>query len=142
MQLQFSAGIIVYHQTKQGRNYLVLQAASGYWGFAKGKIEKDESKREAALRELKEESGLEATILDGFEHLLTYFFKDRGGQLIKKTVYFFVGESLTSEVTISHEHIGFQWLSFQDAVQQVTYQNDCDVLIKADAFLTTKLQAR
>lgn len=140
MQLQFSAGIIVYHPTPAGRQYLLLQAASGYWGYPKGKMEKGESKQEGALRELKEEAGIEATILEGFEHLITYFFKDRNGQLIKKTVYFFVGEASSEIVTISDEHIGHQWLLFQDAVQQVTYPNDRDVLIKADAFLTTKLK--
>jgi 8-oxo-dGTP pyrophosphatase MutT (NUDIX family) len=142
MQLQFSAGIIVYYPSTKGRYYLVLQAASGYWGFAKGKIEKGESKKDAALRELKEESNLDSTIIDGFEHLLNYFFRDRNGQMIKKTVYFFVGEAKDNSVTLSQEHISYQWLLFQDAVQQVTYPNDRDVLIKADGFLTTKLGSK
>jgi 8-oxo-dGTP pyrophosphatase MutT (NUDIX family) len=135
MQLQFSAGVIVYRQHEGRREYLLLQAAVYYWGFAKGKIEKGESKREAALRELKEETGLDALIHDGFEYSVGYFFKDRAGLPIKKTVYFFVGEAQFGEVTLSHEHKNFIWLPFQDALCQVTYANDREALILADKFL-------
>ena len=38
----------------------------GHWGFPKGHIEKDETEYETALREVKEETNIDARIIDGF----------------------------------------------------------------------------
>ena len=72
MKLLFSAGIVVYFKRKDKVQYLLLHYASGHWGFPKGKIEEDEKKQEAALRELKEEASLLANIHEGFEYSYEY----------------------------------------------------------------------
>lgn len=136
---EFSAGIIVYFERKEKREYLLLHYQSGHWDFAKGHIEKDESKQEAALRELHEETGLEAEILPDFEVSLSYFHHlPKTKELAHKTVYFFVGKTDSKEVTLSHEHIGFAWLPFEKALEQLTYDNAKDMLKKADVFLSKK----
>ena len=55
--------------------YLLLHYESGHWDFPKGKIEEGETPEQAALRELKEETGIEdAEILPGFTEGIKYFF--------------------------------------------------------------------
>jgi bis(5'-nucleosidyl)-tetraphosphatase len=137
MLRQFSAGIVVYHLTDSKREYLLLHYGSGHWDFAKGKIERGESKQQAALRELQEESGLTATIIPGFEHQLHYYFRQKH-ELIYKTVYFFTGETDSQDVTISHEHIGFKWLPYPVALNQLTYKNAQETLTAVEEFLNTK----
>ena len=135
MKLQFSSGIVIYHQTLQGNEYLLLHYQSGHWDFAKGKMEQGETKEQAALRELAEETGItQATILPGFEESLEYFFKDKDRSLIHKTVYFFTGPTKTKEIKLSYEHIGYAWLPYEKAMQQLSFQNAKDVLYKAHAF--------
>jgi len=136
MKLQFSAGIVIYHPTEHGNEYLLLHYQSGHWDFAKGKIEKGESKEQATLRELQEETGItHATILPGFEESLEYFFKDKDRSLIHKTVYFFTGPTPTKEIKLSYEHIGYAWLPYEKAMQQLSFQNAKDVLHKAHQFI-------
>jgi len=138
MKLLFSAGIVVYFKRKEKFQYLLLHYEAGHWGFPKGKIEEDEDKRETALRELKEEASLLATIHDGFEYSFEYFFKEKDGDLAKKTVYFFVGRTRSKKVRLSDEHVGFEWLEYEQAIEKLTYDNARKLLEKANKFLQKK----
>ena len=133
---EYSAGLVLYFQEDNKREYLILHYASGHWDFPKGHIEQGETKHQAALRELKEETGLQATILDGFEHSFSYWHHfPKTQELAHKTVYFFIGKASSKEVVLSHEHIGFEWLSFEKASEKLTYDNARELLQKADKFL-------
>lgn len=140
MKKEYSAGIIVFYDLMVDdqiqRIYLILHYPRGHWDLPKGKLEKDETNMQAAIREVKEETGLEVTIIPGFEQSLSYMFKDQEGHLVQKTVTFFVGKSSTTDVSLSHEHINYQWLSLRDALKQVTYVNARQLLSMADQFLS------
>jgi len=140
MKQVFSAGIIVFYKSDATIEYLLLHyEPSGHWDFPKGKIEPGETKQEAALRELKEETGLQADIIPGFEQTITYHFKDyESSELAHKTVYFFVGQALHQNVTLSYEHKGHTWLPYQKALQQLTYKNAQELLKKSHAFIEAK----
>ncbi len=136
MKQEFSAGIIIFFEHNKKREYLLLHYQSGHWDFPKGHIEKGETKERAALRELKEETGLEVEIIESFEESLTYFHHlPKTKELSFKTVYFFVGKVEDKTVTLSHEHIGYKWLPFEQALEQLTYNNAKEILQKAEDFL-------
>ncbi|MBI2775338.1 NUDIX domain-containing protein [Candidatus Dependentiae bacterium] len=136
MNREFSAGVVVYYERAGVRTYLLLHYASGHWDFPKGHIEKGEDKITAAMRELQEEAGLTATLVDGFEESFEYFFKNsKTGELILKTVYFFIGKVNTKKVTLSHEHVGYEWLPYKEAVEKLTYPNAKELLKNMEQFL-------
>ncbi len=137
MKFLFSAGFFLFRVKDGVAEYLLLQYPHGHWELPKGKIERGESKQEAAMRELKEETSLDADLLPGYEEQLEYFFK-HDGELIKKTVYFFVGEALSETVTLSDEHIDYTWLSFHQALDRLTFENAKKLLAKAHMFLEHK----
>src|SRR5579863_9043997 len=112
MKHLFSAGIIIYRIENEQIEYLLLQYGAGHWDFAKGKIEKDETKKEAALRELHEETGLTAHIEPNFEETFSYIFHDYDKQLAQKTIHFFVGKATHHKVILSHEHTDYVWLPY------------------------------
>ncbi len=134
----FSAGIIVYRIEHDQVEYLLLRYGAGHWDFAKGKIEKNETKEEAALRELHEETGLSAHIEPHFEKTFSYIFRDYDKELTQKTVYFFVGKATTYDVVLSHEHTDYVWLPHKEALGKLTYDNAKNVLKKAHKFITTQ----
>ena len=139
MKQELSAGIIVYYIQKSAstskRHYLLLYYRSKYWDFPKGKIEGNETYQEAALRELKEETGLTLTLHKGFEQSISYFFKDLQGVLVDKTVVYFVGEATTEHVVLSPEHTDFIWLPLKESLARLTYANAQQVLSMADHFI-------
>jgi 8-oxo-dGTP pyrophosphatase MutT (NUDIX family) len=130
-----SAGIVVFaNDPVRGRVYLLLDYGK-HWDYAKGHVHKNESDRDAALRELEEETGLrDVRFVDGFEHEMTYFF--RGGKtLIKKTVIFFLAETDRQDVTLSHEHVGYAFLPYAEALDRVTFAKAKDLLRQAESHL-------
>ena len=139
MKKETSAGIIIVFNNK----YLLLnypvsfRAPKEYWGLVKGHIENEESLEETAIREAKEETGIDVEIIQGFKEKILYHFKI-DGKLIEKTVYFFVARSNVDRVIISKEHKGFQWLEFDESMKKLNYENDKAVLRKADEFLNKK----
>lgn len=139
MKNEHSAGVIVFFDdiidNQSKRKYLLLNYRKGHWDLPKGKLEGSETKIQAAIRELKEETSLEADIYPGFEQSLSYLFKDRLGELIKKEVTFFVGKAKLTQVVLSPEHVLYQWLPLKDALRQLTYNNAQQILNIADQFL-------
>lgn len=132
---EFSAGIVLFRPHDDKRKYLLLHYPSGHFDFPKGHLEAGETEKQAAIRELEEETGVsEVRVLDGFLEKIVYFFK-RKGQLIHKTVTFFLGETTGSDVKISHEHQGYLWLDYSSALSKITFENAREILRRAEKFL-------
>ncbi|SRR5260221_10313697 len=132
MKHQYSAGIIIYKKENGTILYLLLKYGAGHWDFPKGKIETGETKQEAALRELKEETNLTAQIDDNFEETIQYIFM-YNQEKTTKTVYFFTGHATSTDVKLSHEHTDYAWLPYQNALEQLTYDNAKEILKNADS---------
>lgn len=113
-------------------------AKNAYWEFPKGLIEKGESAAEAAAREFQEESGIERSIpVPGFKRVLKYFYK-RDGNLIGKTVTYFLGEVKSSRVRISAESQDYKWVTKEEASKLKTHRSLLELLNAADGFLNDK----
>ena len=87
------------------------------------------------MRELTEETGIEKVItMDGFEQPIVYSFR-RKDSLIEKKVTFFLGETEEQKIKISHEHQGFLWLPYAQALTKITFENARSVLRAAEKFI-------
>jgi len=135
MPKEKSCGAIVFKKHKEGIKYLLLHYGAGHWDFPKGKQEKNEKEEQAALREIKEETGIEnVELMDGFGEAINYFFK-QGEATVFKEVVFFLAQSATDEVKLSSEHIGYAWASYEHAYKKLTFSNAKELLRKANQFL-------
>ncbi|MCD6434010.1 MAG: NUDIX domain-containing protein [Candidatus Diapherotrites archaeon] len=138
--MERSSGCVVFKQNKS-REYLLLHYDAGHWSFPKGHIEENESAEEAMKRELFEETGIkEIRIINGFREKSKYFYYSKGKRVLKTVEYFLV-EALQSEVKLSFEHQGYEWLKFEKAIQRLTFKNDKEILKKAETFLRSRLNA-
>lgn len=127
-----SAGAILYRESPSGKLYLLLNYPSGHWDFVKGNIEKGETFKQTTLREIKEETGIiDVSFVEGFENKVEYYYQ-RDGELVHKEVVFFLAKTVTEYVEISHEHLGFTWLKFDDAMKKVTYKTAQGLLKKVN----------
>jgi len=130
-----SAGIVLYREDSGKKLFLLLHYPSGHWDFVKGRIEKGEQEKEAAIREAREETGItDVEFIDGFEEKIHYTYQYDGKQ-VKKEVIFFLGKTKTSNVTISDEHLDHVWLEYDLAYSKTTYQNAKSLLQKSKALV-------
>ena len=147
MPRENSAGAIIFRIIDGVPHYLLLHYPSGHWEFAKGHIEKDEQPEEAAKREIAEETGIDdITLIPGFKEYSKYFFKksyDLVGEAKKKApwvfklVVFYLAQTDEQEVKISHEHKGFAWLPYAEAIKKLTYKNAKELLKKANDYVVS-----
>jgi hypothetical protein len=73
--------------------------------------------------------------LEGFRERIGYYYK-RQGSTVYKEVVFFLMESPSTRVTLSFEHIGYAWLTYEGAMEKLTFKNARDTLQKAHQFIT------
>lgn len=134
---ELSAGAVVfYDDQKSSREYLVLNYPAGHWDFPKGAVEKGETEVQAAIREIREETGIEVTsFMNGFRRKIEYRYR-KANQLSHKQVVFFLARSQTREVRLSYEHAKYEWLTWEQAQSRLTFANARNVLRDADLFLS------
>lgn len=138
MPVERSVGAVLLRKTKNGYKYLLLHYPGGHWGFPKGHIEKGEKSEDTARREIKEETGINSfKFIPGFKKTIRYFV-DVGGRRCLKFVAYFLALTRQKKVTISWEHQGFAWLSYEEAYKKITYQNARQVLKEAHNFISKK----
>ncbi len=130
-----SGAVVFYKEGTAEPEYLLLHYTAGHWDFPKGNIEAGENEKQAAVREIREETGItDVEFIDGFRMTISYRYR-HGRRLVEKEVVLFLGQTRTRQVTISHEHIGFAWRNYQDAMQQLTYRNAKNLLSAAKDFM-------
>jgi len=115
---------------------LLLQYPQGHWDFPKGHIEDSDADRQAtAGRELGEETGItDIEFVDGFEYRTAYDFRHKGKR-IDKQVFWYIAETETMAVKISHEHSEHLWLEWEGAMKQLTHHESQGVLAAAHAHM-------
>lgn len=132
---EFSAGFLVFRDTPDGRLWLLLDYGK-HWDYPKGHLEEGETAWQAAVRELREETGIRRIDrVTRYERQMHYgFVSSKKGRVIK-TVTYFIGRTATEQVVVSDEHTGHAWLPFEQAMERLTYDNARELLAAAEEAL-------
>jgi 8-oxo-dGTP diphosphatase len=157
MKSEFSAGGIVYKNQKpktknQKEDLLILVCKHSYhhgWVFPKGLIgdskeNKNQTKEETAIREVKEETGVDAEIEQSLESV-EYWYEwpreagsgsAREGEKIKKTVYYFLMSFIGGDITKHDDEMEeVEWLKPSEVENRLTYPSDKKVWKEARVIL-------
>ena len=141
MPKEESAGVVIFRIENKEIYYLLLhypteaRSKKEYWDFPKGHPEKGETQKQAAAREVAEETGLkDITFAPGFQESIQYYFSVEG-KTVFKTVVFFLAETKKKEIKISFEHTGFIWLPFTQAMEKLKFANARRILRAAHRYL-------
>lgn len=131
-----SCGAVVIRRVKGGCLTLLIQHRGGHWGFPKGHVEASETEAETAIREIREETGLEVELDTNFRHSVVYCPRD----YIEKEVIYFTARTDTRETVPQPEEIRrADWFTFDEASRQLTHDNDIQILRSAQQYWKEKL---
>ncbi len=127
-----SAGGVVFRREDGRPLFLLIRDSYRNWGFPKGHLEANELPAEAALREVREETGLAELSLRGEVGTIDWYFRFRG-TLIHKQCHFYLMESGTPHTSPQRDEgiTACRWLSLDDARTLISYENARLVLDKA-----------
>ncbi len=119
----FSAGGIVLRKDNDDIKILVTQHSKHRgWEFPKGHLEIAETSEQAALREVAEETGMKAEVLEKAGQT-QYFYFDEGTKCFKTVNYFFMKFISQGEATTAFEVSGKKWLPVDKVEAQLTFKS-------------------
>lgn len=130
MEREFSAGGIVINN--QGQVLLTQHSSNLHWGFPKGNINQGESSKEAAVREVKEEAGVEVEIIDKVGDSKYVYTHPKTKEKIFKVVVIFLMKYISGDPKDHDwevEEAG--WYLPEDALSKLSFSQDKTLLKKA-----------
>lgn len=128
MKREFSAGGIVLNG--QGQVLLTQHSSNHYWGFPKGNLEEGESMKEAALREVKEEAGIQAEVLEKVGD--SKYVYTLNNEKIFKVVSIFLMKYLSGDPKDHDWEVSeADWFEPNEALKKLSFSQDKALLKKA-----------
>ncbi len=138
-----SAGGLVVDERPDGHWVVLIahRSAGGtlQWTLPKGRLEEGEALEEAAVREVREETGLDAEVVDKLG-VVDYWFVWRPDQVrYHKYVHYFLmayrGGDMTTRDDEAEEVV---WLPISEALERLTHPNERALVLEADLALASK----
>jgi 8-oxo-dGTP pyrophosphatase MutT (NUDIX family) len=138
--IEKKAGAVVYARHEGKIYFAFVHDVFGYWTLSKGGIEAGEDEQQGAIREIKEEMGLDIKIvefLDRNEYIATHPIDGK----IRKQVTFFLGESQYQEIVLEKGTGGLddaRWFPIEEVPELKMYDNMIPLLTKSMEILNKK----
>jgi len=132
---EFSAGGLVYKKEKGKLLWLIIKP-HGYdrWQFPKGNINRGESSRQAAQREVEEEGGIKVRLYEKVGNS-QYFFVLDSQKIFKNVVYYLMRYVSDAKSGHDWEVDEVKFLPYKQAHKSLSFKDDRDMLEKASEIL-------
>lgn len=117
---------------REGRAHVALIATRGRtrWGLPKGAVSQGETTEQAALREVLEETGIEAEIVKPLD-TIEYFFR-AGDTLIRKRVDFFLMRYVAGDLVPQLSEVDdVEWVELSAAIERASFESERKLLESA-----------
>jgi ADP-ribose pyrophosphatase len=120
-----SGGIVV--RKSDNKIQVLLVRRNEDWQLPKGLAERSEKFEETALREVREETGINAKLMKKIGKINYWYRKE--DKLIYKVVHFFLMESVGGNIEEhDHEMDEVKWFSIDEACEIVSFKNERDLI--------------
>ncbi len=136
--IEKKAGAVIYSKHNDKIYFAFVHDVFGYWTLSKGGVEPNEDVKAGAIREIKEELGIDITIkeeLGSNEYIASHPEKGK----LRKQVTFFLAETKYSELVLENKSGGLdgvQWFPLEEIANLKIYENMVPLLTKAIEILT------
>ncbi len=121
---EHSAGGLAYRKTDHGIDVLLIRDRFGRWTLPKGIIEPGEDPEQAALREIREETGISG-VIESVIGSTTYWYTNVEGERVHKVVDYFLVEATSSELHPAASEIEeASWVELDRVMDMEHYPNN------------------
>lgn len=127
-ETQVSAGGVTFRASSDRVEVVLISVGDAQrWQLPKGMVDEGESREQAARREVREETGLHAELLEPLDKVEYWFFANRGGRRVRyhKFVYFYLMRYCDGSVSDhDHEVNEARWVEIGRAQEMLTFESD------------------
>lgn len=117
MEKEKSCGAVVI---KDNNEILLVKTIRGFFGFPKGHVEAGETEEETAIREVKEETGIDIEIISDKKFILTY----KVNNVIDKDVILFIAKPISNELLRQECEISeVKWVNIDKVEEYFDFDN-------------------
>lgn len=138
-KLQISAGGVAFR--KKGRRIEVALISVGdenRWQLPKGIVDKGEATEAAARREVREEAGIDAEMIDRIDRVEYWYFSKEQNQRVRyhKFVYFFLLRYKSGDVKHHDSEVNeARWFDINEAIATLAFNSEKKIVEKAKALI-------
>lgn len=126
---EHSCGAVVFREGCGTRQVLLICSQRGaHWSFPKGHVEKGETRQQTALREVEEETGIRARLLEGGVLQRRYYPLPDGNH---KRVEYFLAEGQGTPRPQEGETSQAVWIEAEKAFARLSFRGDRQLLRRA-----------
>ena len=134
-KLQISAGGVAYRWTDSRIEVALISVGdSNRWQLPKGMVDKGESTEEAALREVREEAGIDTEMIDHIDRVEYWYFSNEQAQRVRyqKFVYFYLLRYTSGDVRTHDREVNeARWVEIDEAIKMLAFDNEKKIVQKA-----------
>jgi 8-oxo-dGTP pyrophosphatase MutT (NUDIX family) len=143
MRREHSAGGVVVRRFSGVWQFVAIRPLErdAIWTLPKGRIDGRETPEQAALREVREETGLRVA-LDQLLGDVQYWFRADEERIFKRVTYFLLMWQSGSPIPQAAEVEEVQWYNLEDALDVLSYPGERDIALQAAEVLATRSSSR
>ncbi len=136
IKFEVSAGGVVYRCQGKTPEVVLCRHVSfkqqDVWSLPKGWVEPGERITTAALREVKEEAGLEGEVIEKIDTIQYWFFHPLEKVKVRKKVHFFLIKALKGDISQHDFEVEeVRWFPIEKAISACSYKGEREILLKA-----------
>ena len=136
---RISSGGVVFRPAGAGHEVALIRVARAdgdAWALPKGWVEKGEDLEQTAVREVREETGLDAKVLRKLGEVTYEFYSKTDRSRISKTVHLFLMEYVGGTTSAHDDEVEeVRWFPLDDALRTLTYKNEREMVEKARSLI-------
>ena len=131
VQLESSGGVVFRESGGAVEVVLCGVRKPRLWRLPKGTPDPGETREQTALREVREETGLEVELVDTIGSIEYEFERPSDGALCNKKVYFYLMSPTGGDLSLHDDEFDVaQWFLLGEALDSLTYKNEADIVQK------------
>ena len=141
-QTQTSAGGVAFRKNADDVEIAIVKITPEMrWQLPKGLVDEGESNESAALREVREEAGIEADLIEPIDTIEYWFVGQYNGPRTRfhKFVHFFLMRYRSGDVRDHDLEVEeARWVGIDDAVRMLAFKSEKDIVEKARGLIASK----
>jgi 8-oxo-dGTP diphosphatase len=133
-----SGGVAFRWKGTQLQVVLISVGEAQRWQLPKGTVEKNETRESAAVREVREETGIQTDLVCLLDRIEYWFYSSSAGKRTRhhKFVYFYLLRALSGDTSDHDDEVNeSRWVEISTALKMLTFENERTILKRARAAL-------